>query len=460
MKVLLKDYNIINEGHSFIGGVLITDDTIEEIFDVTKTPDYENIIASLEKNCDLVLCGIDKNTQPEGHELLIPGVIDDQVHFREPGATQKGSINSDSLSAIRGGVTSFMDMPNNNPPICTLEALEDKYAIAARDSYINYSFYLGADNANISEIEKLDPHTVCGVKVFMGSSTGNMLVNDPEALQKIFACKNILIATHCEDEATIRQNLEKAKETYGEHIPFSEHPNIRSREACIKSTAKALETAIANNTRLHILHVSTAEEIEMICEAQKKNPLITFEVCVHYMWFDNSDYYRFGSYMKCNPAIKSSKDREAITAAVRDGLVGAVATDHAPHLLAEKNNDYLHAPSGIPTIQHSLQMMLELSEKGAFPIEQVIRTMCHLPADTFGIEGRGYIRKGYKADLVTVKKMQLTVSPSNITYRCGWSPLDGHTFHYDVTNAFINGVHTLRSGCFTGERHPMRLTFK
>ena len=418
-------------------------------------PDYGHQVHEAENFAGEVIIG--------GSEaMLLPGVIDDQVHFREPGATRKGCIASESAAAVLGGVTSFMDMPNNNPPATTVGLLESKYDAAARESWANYSFYIGATNDNIEELRRADRSNVCGIKVFMGSSTGNMLVDSQEALDAVFSLDGWLIATHCEDEATIRHNLEEARARYGDSpIPFSAHPLIRSREACLKSSAKAVELARRRyGTRLHVLHVSTAEEIDMLSEAHVKHPGISAEVCVHYMWFDDRDYDRYGSLVKCNPAIKTQADRKAITAAVREGLVQAVATDHAPHLLGEKMQDYLHAPSGLPTVQHSLVMMLQLAERGCFPVEQVVQMMSHSPADLFRIDRRGYIREGYFADLVIVRRRPWTVSKDNIAYRCGWSPLEGTVFDWAVTDTFVNGTRTVRDSRLTGLRNPARLHFR
>lgn len=452
-RTLIRNVTVISEGSSFRGSVLIGGDRIEKILRESDAGYGEA----------LSLASLKADTVTEGGEdaVLMPGAIDDQVHFREPGATHKGCIGSESAAAVLGGTTSFMDMPNNNPPATTLESLEKKYSIAAENSSANYSFYLGATNGNLSELKSADRHRICGIKVFMGSSTGNMLVDSEETLEEIFSLPGWLIATHCEDEATIRSNTEAAKAKYGESsIPFSAHPSIRSREACLKSSSKAVEMAMRHNTRLHILHVSTAEEIDMISRARKTCPGISAEVCVHYMWFDDRDYGKYGPLVKCNPAIKTLADREAIISAVREGRVQAVATDHAPHLLAEKMQDYLHAPSGLPTVQHSFLMMLQLAERGCFSIEQAVRMMCHAPADLFGIEGRGYIREGYYADLVIARKRPFRISPDNTAYRCGWSPLEGTTFDWTITDTFVNGTHTVREGRLTGMRSPMRLLFR
>ena len=448
---LIRDINIVNEDRIFKGSVLVRGTMIGSILEAS-APGYNEALRQAENMADEVVAG--------GEDAyLLPGAIDDQVHFREPGATAKGCIASESAAAVLGGTTSFMDMPNNNPPATTLELLENKYSIAAKDSYANYSFYLGATNGNMDELRKADRHSICGLKVFMGSSTGNMLVDSQEALENIFSITDMLVATHCEDEATVRGNLEAAKAS-GQEIPFRAHPLIRSREACIKSSAKALDLAGRHGTRLHILHVSTAEELEMIAQARKSHPQISAEVCVHYMWFDSRDYDRYGPMIKCNPAIKEPSDREAITAAVREGRVQAVATDHAPHLHAEKMQDYLHAPSGLPTVQHSLQMMLELSERGCFSMEQVVRMMSHAPADLFRIDRRGYIREGYYADLTIVRRRPFTVTKENIAYRCGWSPLEGTVFTYTVSDTFVNGTHTVSDSRLTGRRSPERLLFR
>ena len=425
---LIRDIRIVNEGSIREGSVLIENGIISKVM-LRSDPEYEAAARQAEASAEEVL-------RDNADALLLPGVIDDQVHFREPGATAKGCIASESA------------------------AVEEKYSTAARDSYANYSFYIGATNDNIEELRSADPRRICGIKVFMGSSTGNMLVDSQQALEAIFSLPGRLIATHCEDEATIRRNLAAARDRYGDDsIPFSAHPLIRSREACILSSSKAVEMARKHGTRLHVLHVSTADEIEMISEARKSCPGISAEVCVHYMWFDDRDYDRYGPLMKCNPAVKTPADREAITAAVREGRVQAVATDHAPHLYAEKMQDYLHAPSGLPTVQHSLVMMLQLAERGCFPIEQVVRMMSHSPADLFRIDRRGYIREGWWADLVIVRRRPWTVSKANIAYRCGWSPLEGQTFDWAVSDTFTSGTPVVRDGRLTGLRSPARLEF-
>lgn len=448
MKTLLKNGTIVNEGISFTGSLVIDGEYISKIL-IQDNKEYENQIITLESQVDRTVDITDK--------YLLPGVIDDQVHFREPGATHKGDIESESAAAALGGVTSFMDMPNNNPPACTIELLEKKYEIAAQNSTINYSFYLGASNDNIGEVIKLDPSANCGVKLFMGSSTGNMLVDNEETLESVFMNSPTIITTHCEDEATIRQALAWAKEKYGDDIPITEHPNIRSREACIKSTTKAIDLAIKSGARLHILHTSTAEEIEIVLEAQKKNPNITFEVCAHYLWFSEEDYTQYGTQIKCNPAIKRKSDKEALRKAVARRLPGAVATDHAPHLLSEKGGNYTQAPSGLPTIQHSLRMMLQLSKKGIFPIETVVEMLSHAPARTFSIQKRGFIREGYFADLTIVDREKS--HPATPAYKCGWSPISEEELDYGVAHTFVNGIQVVSDYTLTGTKAGKRLTF-
>ncbi len=444
MKTLIRNAVIVNEGRSVPGSVLIDGEVIRDVF-AAPCPDAD-------------LTGIVEKVVDADGMLLIPGVIDDQVHFREPGATHKGDIASESAAALLGGVTSFMDMPNNAPPVCTLDALEAKYSRAAEVSSVNYSFYLGAVNGNTGEIRRADPTRICGVKVFMGSSTGNMLVDDTATLESIFRESPMPVATHCEKEEIIRANL--AAYIAGGNIPFSAHPIIRSREACMLSTSLAIAAAVKYGTRLHVLHVSTAEELEMLSAAANlTDGRITSEVCVHYMWFDDTMYDTFGSRMKCNPAIKTLRDRMAIIDAVASSRVNAVATDHAPHLLSEKEADYMHAPSGLPLVQHSLQMMMELSEKGCFPREQVVRMMCHAPADCFDVSGRGYVRKGYQADLVLLRRKKYTVSQDNIAYKCGWSPLEGTEFSWSVDSVFVNGTLSVRNGAETGRVSAKRLKF-
>lgn len=454
---IIKDITVINEGEVFSGTVIIEDEKISGVLHAAE-PDYTS-------RCRRALLKAERVIEGEG-SILIPGVIDDQVHFREPGATHKGDLFSESRAALLGGTTSYMDMPNNTPPAVTLEGVEWKYSRAAEVSVANYSFYIGATNDNLDQIKKTDPHTVCGVKLFMGSSTGNMLVDSQEAIEALFRESPLLIAAHCEEESLIRKALSEAKERFGTTpegkslIPFSEHPHIRSRQACISSTKKAIDLAVRHSSRLHILHISTAEELGMILEAKKRNPAITAEVCVHYMWWDDSAYTVMGSKVKCNPAIKSAADREAIIGSVRESKADAVATDHAPHLLSEKEGDYLSAPSGLPTVQYSLLMMTELAERGAFSMTKVVEAMCHKPAETFRVKKRGYIREGYYADLVILKREAKVVSKKDIASKCGWSPLEGHKFGFSVSDVFVNGAWSVRNGMLTEELNPHRLIFE
>ena len=425
MKTLIKNARIINEGRIFSGAVLIKGEFIVKVIDGETIPEEAARGATV----------IDAKGQ-----LLIPGVIDDQVHFREPGLTHKGEIATESRAAVAGGVTSYMEMPNTNPQAVTQELLEQKYARAAEVSSANYSFYMGATNNNLDEVLKTDGSDVCGIKIFMGSSTGNMLVDDEEVLSEIFRNTKLLVATHCEDEPTIIRNTAIYREKYGEFIPLSAHPKIRSAEACFKSSAKAVELATKFGTRLHVLHLSTAEEMKLFSPGPVAQKKITAEVCVHHLWFDESDYIAFGNFIKWNPAIKSAADKAALWEALLADKIDVIATDHAPHTLQEKDHSYFKAPSGGPLVQHSLTAMLEMSKKGYIPLEKVIEKMCHAPADLFRIDRRGYIREGYYADLVLVDPAQpWVVSPENILYKCGWSPFDGMEFSHRVTATFVNG---------------------
>lgn len=453
MTILIKHGTIVNEGLSFKGSLLIENNRISKII-------REEGVAKSELKDLYQNAGIDKIINASGMHIF-PGVIDDQVHFREPGNTAKATFATESRAAVLGGVTSFMDMPNNNPPAITNRAIADKFALAAAASYANYSFYLGASNDNLDEIKAVDKQKICGVKVFMGSSTGNMLVNSTEALRGIFKESPILVATHCEQEEIITANLETFKNRFGEHIPFESHPDIRSREACIACTERAIRLAVENGTRLHILHISTAQELEMIRKARKENPHITGEVCVHYMRFNRNDYAQYGSKIKCNPAIKEESDMLAIRAAVKEGLIQVVATDHAPHLKEEKAHPYLKAPSGLPLIQHSLQLMLELSKQGVFTTEEVVSRMCHGPALCFNIKERGFLREGYYADLVVVNlNLPDHKSTSSPAYKCGWSPFAGETFSASIIHTFVNGSQVVENGTLTGERNAQPLLFE
>ncbi|MGF7218616.1 dihydroorotase [Spirosoma lacussanchae] len=394
-------------------------------------------------------------------QFLLPGVIDDQVHFREPGLTHKATIGSEARAAVAGGVTSFMEMPNTVPNALTQELLADKYAIAARTSLANYSFFMGVSNHNLDEVLRTDPRTVCGIKVFMGSSTGDMLVDDTHILNELFRQSPMLIATHCEDEATVRANTERYRAEYGDRATADLHPLIRNEEACLRSSSLAVELARRHNTRLHILHISTADELALF---DNSVPLvdkrITSEACVHHLWFDSRDYERLGNQIKCNPAIKAPHHREAILAALLDDRIDIIATDHAPHTWDEKSQSYWQAPSGLPLVQHPLLMMLEFVRQGKLSIETVVRKMCHAPADCFQIEERGYVREGYWADLVLVDTNQpFTVSKENMLYQCGWSPLEGETFGASVTHTIVSGELVYQNGQFISDRPGQRMLF-
>ncbi len=449
MSIFIYNAKIVDQGSSYLANLLIENNIISKII-TENLSDYQKDASGVQEFIDAT------------GKILIPGVIDDQVHFREPGATHKGNIETESAAAVLGGVCSFMDMPNNNPPVCTLSSLEDKFSLAKESSYANYSFYLGANNENIDQIKAVDPKRVCGVKVFMGSSTGNMLVDKGEALENIFQYSPILIATHCEQEELIVAALQEAKDKYGEDIPFSEHPNIRSRQACIKSSSYALELAKKYGTKLHLLHISTKEELEAIQEARLSHPNISGEVCVHYLWFNDKDYQTMGSKVKCNPAIKSEADMQAIIEACSKNLIQVLATDHAPHLFSEKQEGYLSAPSGLPLVQHSLRMMLEIHRKGLISLEQVVKLMCNSPAEIFNIDKRGFIKEGYYADLVILKDIATSpevVSKENIAYKCEWSPLEGEKLSYAVDYTIINGTIVVKDSKLTGEKNAKRLEF-
>ncbi len=393
-------------------------------------------------------------------KLLLPGVIDDQVHFREPGLTHKGDIYTESRAAVAGGVTSFMEMPNTQPQTLTQELLEEKYQRASQVSAANYSFYMGASNDNLAEVLRTDPRTVCGIKVFMGASTGNMLVDNPDTLRGIFAGAPCLVAVHCEDEPTVRKNLEEAITRFGEDIPVTLHPEIRSREACLKSSTLAIQLAREYGTRLHILHVSTADELALFSNAPLSEKKITAEVCVHHLWFSSEDYRLSGNRIKWNPAVKEPADRDALLSGLKNGLLDVVATDHAPHTLQEKSLPYIKAPSGGPLVQHSLVAMLEMSLQGKIEITEVIRRMCHIPADLFKVDRRGYLREGFYADMVLVDPVTAwTVAPENILYKCGWSPFEGTSFHHRVESTFVNGQLVFDNGKLTDSLSSMRLIF-
>lgn len=441
-RLLIRNARIVNEGHITEADVLVENGLIAQIGN--GLPDQR----------------INKVIDAAGRYLL-PGVIDDQVHFREPGLTHKATIRSESRAAVAGGVTSFMEMPNTVPNALTQQLLADKYAIAAQSSFANYSFFMGASNDNLDEVLRTDPRTVCGIKIFMGSSTGNMLVDNTRVLDDLFRQSPMLIATHCEDEATIRANTEQYRAEYGDAATPALHPLIRSEEACLRSSSMAVELARRHNTRLHILHISTADELVLFTnKVPLREKRITAEVCVHHLWFDSRDYARLGNQIKCNPAIKAPHHKEALLTALLDDRLDIIATDHAPHTWDEKQQRYWSAPSGLPLVQHPLLLMLEFVQQGKLSIETVVRKMCHAPADCFQIDRRGYIREGYWADLVLVDTYQpMTVSKQNLQYQCGWSPLEGYTFGASVTHTIVSGELVYAEGQFLKDRAGERLTF-
>lgn len=444
--LLINKATIVNEGESFTGSVLIEGERISQVF---RDEVPERIINACEKVIDAR--GL----------YLIPGVIDDQVHFREPGLTHKGDIFTESRSAVAGGVTSYMEMPNTNPQTITNDELMRKLEMASEKSAANYSFYLGATNDNIAELRKVDKKHVCGVKVFMGASTGNMLVSNDRALQQIFAEVDSLIATHCEKEDIIRDNVDLYKKKFGENIPIEYHPLIRSAEACYQSSAQAIELADKYGSRLHVLHLSTAREMSLFSNSPLEGKKITGEVCVHHLWFTDQDYERLGAKIKWNPAIKTVEDRNSLRVALIEGKLDVVATDHAPHLLSDKEGGSLQAASGGPLVQHSLQVMLELAHNGLYTKEFVVDKMCHAPSILFGVKDRGFIREGYFADLVLINPSEsYNVTPENILYKCGWSPFEGETFHNTISKTFVNGKIAFEDGVVSEKLYGKALEFE
>ncbi len=443
--ILIHNAKIINEGNAFKGSVLIENDKISKIF--------KNDVPANIFQMATVIDATDK--------YLIPGIIDGHVHFREPGLCHKGDLFSESKAAVAGGVTSFMDMPNTIPQATTIANLEQKYDLAAEKSLANYSFYLGATNDNCKEIMQLDPTKVCGVKLFMGSSTGNMLVNEAEAITKVFAESPVLIAIHSEDDEMIKANMATYTAQFGDTIPFRYHPIIRSAEACYKSTAIAINYALKHNARLHVLHLSTAKELSLFdANTLLANKQITAETCPQYLWFDDTQYDSKGAYLKCNPAIKSANDKAALIEGLNSNKIDVIATDHAPHLLSEKAGNYAQAASGTPQIQHSLVVMLELAKQGKISVEKVVEKMCHAPATIYHIEKRGYIRKGYYADLVLVSRnTPWKVETDTILSKCGWSPYEETNFNHQVTHTFVNGKLVYKNGEFDESAKGKRLTF-
>ncbi len=439
---LIKQAELINEGQRKVADVLIKNGRIEKIADTISNSDGT--------------AEIDGNGK-----YLLPGLIDDQVHFREPGLTHKGELYTEARSAVAGGITSFMEMPNTKPPALTQELLEQKYARAAEVSLANYSFFMGTSNDNYEEVMKTDLTKICGLKIFMGSSTGNMLVDDDHILAKIFANFSGLIATHCEDEATIKANMATYREKYGENVPISCHPLIRSEEACYISSSRAVALAEKFDTRLHILHISTAKETELFRnDIPLEEKRITAEACLHHLWFSDVDYAEKGTHIKWNPAVKTSTDREAVLQALKDGRIDVLATDHAPHTLEEKTNTYFNAPSGGPLAQHNLVALLQMEKAGRISLEMIVQKACHNVAIMFDIPERGYIREGYWADLVLVDPNDAwTVSKENILYKCGWSPFEGQQFDAKVTHTFVNGHLAYQNGNFNENQKGQRLSF-
>jgi dihydroorotase len=441
-RILIKNAKIVNEGKIFEGDLLIEDELIIEISDsISAKTDYKVIDA-------------------EGNYLM-PGAIDDQVHFREPGLTHKGDIGSESRAAVAGGITSFIEQPNTIPNAVTQELLEQKYQIAADTSHANYSFMMGGTNDNLDEILKTNPKNVAGIKLFLGSSTGNMLVDKEDVLEKIFSSTKMLIAVHCEDENTIKNNLAKYKEQYGDDIPVKFHHLIRSEEACYLSSSNAIALAKKTGARLHVFHLSTAKEMDLFTN---KIPLeekqITAEVCIHHLWFTNADYETKGNLIKWNPAIKTEADRAALWEALLDDRIDVIATDHAPHTLEEKNQFYTKAPSGGPLVQHAVVAMFEAFHQGKISIEKIVEKMAHNPAKIFKIEKRGFIKEGFYADLVLVNPaMPWSVKKENILYKCGWSPLEGTTFKSRITHTFVNGQLVYQNAKVNEAKAGKRLLF-
>jgi dihydroorotase len=441
---LIRNATVVNEGKTFRGDVLIKEEIISAIGapGQVKPPEGADTIDAT---------GL----------LLLPGVIDDQVHFREPGLTHKGDIFTESRAAAAGGITSFMDMPNTLPQTITIKDLNEKYRLGSEHSLINFSFLMGATNDNLDEIMKVDPKAVPGIKIFMGSSTGNMLVDNKDSLKELFKRACLPVSAHCEDEPTIRKNSEIYRKKYGDNVPFSMHPMIRSREACFLSSSFAVKLAKEFNTRLHLFHLSTADEMKLLTnEISLRDKKITGEVCVHHLWFDDSSYEAMGSRLKWNPAIKTRFDRDALIHAVNNDHIDIIATDHAPHTIDEKSNTYFKAPSGGPMVQHSLVAMLEFWHRKIIPLEKIVEKMCHNPAILFNIKERGFIREGYKADLCLVNPDDpWKVSKDNILYKCSWSPFEGTTFRSKVVMTFVNGIPIYNKGVFKEDYRGQRLMF-
>lgn len=440
-KILLVNATLVNEGRIFESDILLDGDRIASI-------DTGLSAGSADEVIDVQGCHV------------LPGLIDDQVHLREPGLTHKATIASESRAAICGGVTSFMEMPNTSPPTTDRAALGDKYARAAGRSFANFAFYLGATNDNLEELQRVTSADACGIKIFMGASTGNMLVDDHDVLEKIFANAALLVATHCEDSPTIRANEERFRKRFGEDVPISAHPEIRSAEACYKSSSFAVELAKRHATRLHVLHLTTARELELFDPGPVETKHITAEVCVHHLWFDESRYADQGARIKCNPAIKTAEDRDGLIRGVQQDLIDVIATDHAPHTRQEKEQTYFKAPAGLPLIQHSLQMLLQQYHGGVFTLEEIVTKVAHNPARLFRVVDRGFLREGYYADLVVVDLSRpYDVTPETLLYKCGWSPLEGVTFSSSIVATVVNGAVVFKDGVILDEPRGRALEF-
>ena len=441
-KLLITNARLINEGEVRDADVLICADRIDKIATGITADDSTEVIDA------------------DGRYLL-PGMIDDQVHFREPGLTAKGNLATESAAAAAGGITSFMDMPNVNPQTTTVDALAAKYELATDRCTSNYGFYLGGTNTNIEEIRKLEPGNACGIKVFMGASTGDMLVDDPQVLEQIFEHAPVIVVTHCEDSPMIRDNEARAREQYGDDVPMSEHPKIRSAEACLASSETAIDLARRHDALLHVLHLTTAVEMGLFSAAHRSEKRITAEVCVHHLWFDETRYEELGTRIKCNPAIKAVSDRQALLAALNEGRIDIIATDHAPHTTAEKAQSYFKAPAGLPLVQHALLTLFDLVANGSISLELLVDRTSHAPADIFGVSERGYVREGWFADLVLVDANRpFRVEPSNVLFKCGWSPFEGHEFTSTIDTTIVNGELVYRNGKLTGKLAGRRLGFE
>lgn len=440
-KLLIANSRLVNEGEIREVDVLIEGDRISKIGTHIQTPENAEVIDAAGK-------------------YLLPGMIDDQVHFREPGMTHKADLATESAAAVAGGITSFMDMPNVDPQTTTRDALVAKYAIAEYRCNANYGFYMGATNSNIEEIKALQVGEACGIKAFMGASTGNMLVDDPVALENLFEHAPVIVVTHCEHSPTIWENEAKARAEFGEEVPFSEHPQIRNAQVCLDSSTLAVDLATRHEALLHVLHLTTAVEMGLFSKSHRSEKRITAEVCVHHLWFDDSHYERLGAEIKCNPAVKSARDREALIVALNDGRLDIIATDHAPHTSAEKAQSYFKVPAGLPLVQHALMTLFELVASGKIDVELIVERACHAPADIFGVAERGYVREGWFADLVIVDpEKPYLVSEANLLSKCQWSPFNGHEFPASIDTTIVNGEVVYKDGSLSGNIAGRKLDF-